>query len=62
MNRFPLLPLIAPLPLMKHHLRERVFAVLQHREPDRVPSFEIWIDALLDELGQAFIEWDSQPR
>jgi uroporphyrinogen decarboxylase len=29
-----------------------VFAALQHQEPDRVPRFEIWIDALLDELGQ----------
>jgi uroporphyrinogen decarboxylase len=33
--------------------RERVFAALRHREPDRVPRFEIWIDALLDELGQS---------
>ena len=32
--------------------RERVFAALAHQEPDRVPRFEIWIDALLDELGQ----------
>jgi len=32
--------------------RERVFATLQHRETDRPPRFEIWIDALLDELGQ----------
>jgi uroporphyrinogen decarboxylase len=32
--------------------RERVLAALQHREADRVPRFEIWIDALLDELGQ----------
>lgn len=32
--------------------RERVFAALQHRRPDRVPRFEIWIDALLHELGQ----------
>ena len=32
--------------------RERVFAALEHQEPDRVPRFEIWIDALLDELGQ----------
>jgi uroporphyrinogen decarboxylase len=32
--------------------RERVFAALQHQKPDRVPRFEIWIDALLDELGQ----------
>jgi uroporphyrinogen decarboxylase len=30
-----------------------VFAALRHREPDRVPRFEIWIDALLDELGQS---------
>jgi uroporphyrinogen decarboxylase len=33
--------------------RERVFAALQHQEADRVPRFEIWIDALLDELGQS---------
>lgn len=32
--------------------RERVFAALQHHEPDRVPRFEIWIDALLDQSGQ----------
>jgi uroporphyrinogen decarboxylase len=33
--------------------RERVFAALEHREPDRVPRFEIWInDDMLDELGQ----------
>jgi len=32
--------------------RERVFAALHHQKPDRVPRFEIWIDALLDELGQ----------
>ena len=32
--------------------RERVLAVLQGRLPDRVPRFEIWIDGLLDELGQ----------
>lgn len=31
---------------------ERVLATLQHLVPDRVPRFEIWIDALLDELGQ----------
>ena len=36
--------------------RERVFAALQHREPDRVPRFEIWIDALLDELGQSDVQ------
>jgi uroporphyrinogen decarboxylase len=32
--------------------RERVFAALNHQIPDRVPRFEIWIDALLDGLGQ----------
>lgn len=32
--------------------RERVLSALQHEEPDRVPRFEIWIDALLTELGQ----------
>jgi uroporphyrinogen decarboxylase len=32
--------------------RERVLAALRHQEPDRVPRFEIWIDALLDDLGQ----------
>jgi uroporphyrinogen decarboxylase len=32
--------------------RQRVSAALQHQETDRVPRFEIWIDALLDELGQ----------
>jgi uroporphyrinogen decarboxylase len=31
--------------------RERVFAALDHREPDRVPRFEIWIDAFLEQLG-----------
>ena len=33
--------------------RDRVFVALEHQEPDRVPRFEIWIDALLDELGQS---------
>jgi uroporphyrinogen decarboxylase len=33
--------------------RERVFATLEHRQTDRVPRFEIWIDALLPELGQS---------
>lgn len=33
--------------------RDRVRAALQHQVPDRVPRFEIWIDALLVELGQA---------
>jgi uroporphyrinogen decarboxylase len=32
--------------------KERVFTVLQRQKPDRVPRFEIWIDALLGELGQ----------
>ncbi len=32
--------------------RERVMSALQHQQPDRVPRFEIWIDALLGELGQ----------
>ena len=32
--------------------RERIFAALAHEVPDRVPRFEIWIDALLAELGQ----------
>jgi uroporphyrinogen decarboxylase len=36
--------------------RERVFAALQHQEPDRVPRFEIWIDGLLDELGQSDVQ------
>jgi uroporphyrinogen decarboxylase len=31
--------------------RERVFAALEHEQPDRVPRFEIWIDAFVDELG-----------
>ncbi len=35
--------------------RERVLTALQHRVPDRVPRFEIWIDGLLKELGQADI-------
>lgn len=33
--------------------RERIFAALRHEQPDRVPRFEIWIDGLLDELGQS---------
>ncbi len=32
--------------------RERVFAALEHRTPDRVPRFEIWIDILHGALGQ----------
>lgn len=32
--------------------RDRVFAALQHQESDRVPRFEIWIDAVLNESGQ----------
>lgn len=31
--------------------RERVLAALQGRLSDRTPRFEIWIDALIDELG-----------
>jgi len=32
--------------------RERVYAALQHQAPDRVPRFEIWIDALFGQLGE----------
>ncbi len=32
--------------------KDRVFAALQHQPTDRTPRFEIWIDALLKELGQ----------
>jgi uroporphyrinogen decarboxylase len=28
-----------------------VFAALRHERPDRVPRFEVWIDAFVDELG-----------
>ena len=31
--------------------RDRVFAALQRERPDRVPRFEVWIDAFVDELG-----------
>ena len=31
--------------------RERVLAVLNHQSPDRIPRFEVWIDALHEELG-----------
>jgi uroporphyrinogen-III decarboxylase len=31
--------------------RDRVLAVLNHELPDRIPRFEIWIDAFIDELG-----------
>ena len=31
--------------------RERVLAVLSGRIPDRIPRFEVWIDALYQELG-----------
>jgi len=31
--------------------RERIFAVLNHQVPDRVPRMEIWIDHLDQELG-----------
>jgi len=33
--------------------RERVWAALRHQETDRVPRFEVWIDALFEELGQS---------
>lgn len=32
--------------------RDRIFAALSHEIPDRIPRFEIWIDALVEELGQ----------
>lgn len=32
--------------------RERIFAVLERQEPDRVPRFEIWIDGMAEKLGQ----------
>src|SRR5512137_804870 len=31
--------------------RERVHAILSGRTPDRIPRFEVWIDALYQELG-----------
>jgi hypothetical protein len=31
--------------------RERILAVLQPKEPDRVPLFEIWIDAPIPNLS-----------
>ena len=31
--------------------RERILAVLKHHTPDRIPRFEVWIDALFNELG-----------
>jgi uroporphyrinogen decarboxylase len=31
--------------------RDRVLAALRHEQPDRVPRFEVWIDAFVDELG-----------
>lgn len=33
--------------------RERVFSVFHDEIPDRVPRFEIWIDAMPEELGQS---------
>ena len=33
--------------------RDRVLAALRHQPTDRIPRFEIWIDALLDQLGYA---------
>jgi uroporphyrinogen decarboxylase len=32
--------------------RDRIFAVLNGELPDRIPRFEIWIDALIEQLGQ----------
>lgn len=32
--------------------RERILAALRHEDTDRVPRCEIWVDALLEELGQ----------
>jgi uroporphyrinogen decarboxylase len=31
--------------------RERIHAVLERKDPDRVPRFEVWIDGMFDELG-----------
>ena len=31
--------------------RERILAILNHQIPDRLPRFEVWIDALHHELG-----------
>jgi uroporphyrinogen decarboxylase len=31
--------------------RQRVLAALHHQTPDRIPRFEVWIDALYAELG-----------
>ena len=31
--------------------RERIFAVLNHQVPDRIPRFEVWIDGMFAELG-----------
>lgn len=41
--------------------RERINAVLKHQIPDRIPRFEVWIDAMIAELGlthpyQAYVE------
>ena len=33
--------------------RDRVLATLRHKLPDRIPRFEIWIDALVEELGRS---------
>ncbi len=32
--------------------RQRVLAALNHESSDRVPRFEVWIDAFIDDLGQ----------
>lgn len=31
--------------------RERIYAVLERKTPDRIPRFEVWIDGLFAELG-----------
>lgn len=33
---------------LKMKQRERVFTALEHKKPDRVPLFEIWIDEIED--------------
>jgi len=33
--------------------RERVLTTLRHQLPDRIPRFEIWIDALVEEFGRS---------
>jgi uroporphyrinogen decarboxylase len=40
--------------------RERVLAAMNHRIPDRVPRFEVWIDALCGEVGHSDDPVDAQ--